>query len=226
MRGDEASDQHEHNSHDSSGQYQSFGRSVLFKVTLVEVHREYGRCRIQHGVERAHDCSEDGREHEALQTRGNQILDQKRIGRVRSDQLVSVELKSHYARKDNDERNQQFQPGGEDHSHLSLLQAPGAEGSLHDVLVKAPIIEVRDPDPEEKRCPGDFDVAGGKDHMKPVGIRLKKVIHTADRDESEDHGDYPSDDQRRALDEVCPDNGFESAVSRVKSSDDAYDPHR
>ena len=60
-------------------------------------------------------------------------------------EIMAVEVKTQNPGNHDDEGNDKLQGGCENNSLLSLRQGFGSEGSLHDVLVEAPVKEIRDP---------------------------------------------------------------------------------
>ena len=73
--------------------------------------------------------------------------------RLRMSRVEQVE--GHDAGEDDDERDDELQGGGEHDAFLALGERFRAERPLGDVLVEAPVEEVRDPQADDQRRPRD-----------------------------------------------------------------------
>jgi len=118
--------------------------------------------------------------------------------------LGLVKLIGHYARKDDDKRDGEFEEGCEDNTELALSEAFGGERSLGDELVQAPVVEVWNPDADDKGGPGYNGVACGEHHVKFGGVYLEEAMYAADGLEAEYHSNCAAEDECGALKEVGP----------------------
>ena len=128
--------------------------SVLLDVLLVDVHREEGRGTVEHGGQRTDDGSREGSEGQALDAGRREVAHQPGIGvvshvdaalQVREGFGMDADVVGADAGENDDEGDEDLQETGEDKTLLRLLGALGSETLLDDILVEAPVAEVREP---------------------------------------------------------------------------------
>ena len=134
--------------------------SGLGAELLIQVHREERGRGVECACHRAHERREQSRHHDAANARGQQILHHE--GKRRLSGLSDhVPLRIHYGAEprdlaglrerecdqagyDEDEHREQLQVRGENAAAARRALVLGAQGALHDVLVRTPVPQADD----------------------------------------------------------------------------------
>ncbi len=219
---------------------------------MVDVHREDGGHRVQHRGQRRHDGGHKGGDHEAFDAGRNEILDQPRVGVVVLDAAVGVQegalnTRDHRrafgrgehhigddARNHDDQRKDHLHARGEEEAFLRLRKRFGRKSALDDVLVEAPIVDVRDPHAADQNPDAgkivELRMPLVQDHVEFVACRVHHMGETGDHAavrregvEGDEGGEQAAHDEEHDLDHIRPSHGGQSAIERIGGGQDAQE---
>lgn len=187
----------------------------------VDVHGGDGGGRVEKRGEGGGDRSGDGGVDESADAWRDELLNEGGEGGVGIGQGVAVDLVSHEAGHDDGEGDEEPESTGEDHAELAIAEGFGGEVSLHDELVQTAVVDHDDPHTGEEPGPRELGVVCGEEHVEAIGICSGEGIPAPDGFETEEEDEESACDEREALDEVGPSDGFETTEGGVDHSDDA-----